>query len=78
MSGAYTYQSPGGTFTVSQNELSEFSKRFPETSEFREFPPRIFRGAKGEQRIDPDGRQISPESTTKAVFNHAKAEWLHN
>jgi len=25
-----------------------------------------------------NGRQLSPESTPKAVFNHAKAGWLHN
>jgi hypothetical protein len=34
MSGTYTYQSPGATFTVSQNDLSKFSNRFPEVAEF--------------------------------------------
>jgi hypothetical protein len=34
MSGTYTHQSPNSSFTVSQRELAEFSKRFPETATF--------------------------------------------
>jgi len=35
MNGIYTYQSSDTSFTVSQQELAEFSKRFPETAGFR-------------------------------------------
>src|SRR4051794_7381094 len=42
MSGTYSYQSFRGTFTVSQNDLSEFSKRFSETAEFRKRIAELF------------------------------------
>ncbi len=35
MNGIYTYQSSNSSFTVSQQGLAEFSKRFPETAAFR-------------------------------------------
>ncbi|MBV8277088.1 MAG: hypothetical protein JO170_17775 [Verrucomicrobia bacterium] len=35
MNGIYTYQSSNSAFTVSQQQLAEFSKRFPETTAFR-------------------------------------------
>jgi hypothetical protein len=35
MNGIYTYQSSKSSFRVSQQELAEFSRRFPETTTFR-------------------------------------------
>jgi hypothetical protein len=35
MTGTYTYDSPNGSFTVSQKELSDFAQEFPETQNFR-------------------------------------------
>jgi hypothetical protein len=35
MNGIYTYQSSNSAFTVSQQQLAEFSERFPETTAFR-------------------------------------------
>jgi len=32
MNGIYTYQSSKSSFRVSQQELAEFSRRFPETT----------------------------------------------
>ena len=42
MSGIYTYQSSNSAFTVSQQELAEFTKRFPETSAFRDRIAELF------------------------------------
>jgi hypothetical protein len=35
MNGIYTYQSSNSSFIVSQQELADFAKRFPETAAFR-------------------------------------------